>query len=62
MALGGTGHSPGGLAGSRIDAITFEKSGVEHIYVFTEASDGHLHAPRHWNGTNWVWVDLGMVP
>lgn len=40
-------------------AVTYASGANQLIYVFAEASSGHL-VVNHWNGSAWQWADQGL--
>jgi hypothetical protein len=40
-------------------AITYLSGGQQWIYVFAQASNGHL-VVHYWNGSSWQWADQGL--
>jgi photosystem II stability/assembly factor-like uncharacterized protein len=54
------GRPEGGAITSAPNAITYRENGVQHIMVFVQGVDGHLHA-NHWDGTHWSWIDHGRM-
>jgi hypothetical protein len=41
-------------------AITYATGGVQRIYAFVQASNGHL-AVNYWDGSAWHWADQGVI-
>jgi hypothetical protein len=54
------GVSAGSTIVSYPSAITYVSAGVQRIYAFAQASDGHL-VVNYWNGSAWYWADQGLA-